>query len=319
MPLSKNDLSFLYTTLPKVSRTFALNIVVLPKQQKFTIATAYLVCRFLDTLEDSTKLKAEEKIQALLQAKNILRTGYSESALSDFTKKYGSCGENEAENELMSKLPILLRLYRAVPDAYFPAVQRCAIKMAGGMIKQVGLEDPVPQDMGELQRYCYYVAGTVGEMLTKVFSAKVKNDYQKGLMVRTSLAFAEALQLVNIIKDFKKDDTENRRFIPLSLVSKKALSQVSYAIDGPLKPIYLLAKKDILHAIDYTFAIPWHHLRQRLFCAIPLLLAIKTYVLLVNDSGQVKLDKKAVKKTVLQSQVAVLFSRKSFFTAQVNF
>ncbi len=49
-----------------VSRTFALGIELLKEPLRDEIGIAYLVCRILDTIEDSTDLPAEARV-ALLQ------------------------------------------------------------------------------------------------------------------------------------------------------------------------------------------------------------------------------------------------------------
>ncbi|HTK55738.1 MAG TPA: squalene/phytoene synthase family protein, partial [Gemmatimonadales bacterium] len=48
-------------TLPKVSRTFALTIRLLPGALEHPVAVAYLLCRIADTVEDNPHLSAAEK------------------------------------------------------------------------------------------------------------------------------------------------------------------------------------------------------------------------------------------------------------------
>ena len=44
--------SFCRTQLPRVSRTFALNIPLLPAPLDLAVTVAYLLCRIADTVED---------------------------------------------------------------------------------------------------------------------------------------------------------------------------------------------------------------------------------------------------------------------------
>ena len=53
--------------LPKVSRTFALNISVLKGDLYRSILIAYLFCRIVDTLEDAAKLDPQIKSRLLLE------------------------------------------------------------------------------------------------------------------------------------------------------------------------------------------------------------------------------------------------------------
>ena len=61
-----DDWSYCASTLPKVSRTFALNISVLRGDLHRSILIAYLFCRTIDTVEDAGKLDAPAKIRLLL-------------------------------------------------------------------------------------------------------------------------------------------------------------------------------------------------------------------------------------------------------------
>ncbi|HCK68750.1 MAG TPA: squalene/phytoene synthase, partial [Nitrospina sp.] len=51
-----DDWTYCVQTLPKVSRTFALNISILRGTLYRSILTAYLFCRIVDTVEDAAKL-----------------------------------------------------------------------------------------------------------------------------------------------------------------------------------------------------------------------------------------------------------------------
>ena len=62
-----DDWNYCVSTLPKVSRTFALNISVLKGDLHKSILVAYLFCRTIDTVEDAYKLDASLKTQLLLR------------------------------------------------------------------------------------------------------------------------------------------------------------------------------------------------------------------------------------------------------------
>ena len=47
--------------LPRVSRTFALNIRILPQPLRAVVRQAYLLCRIADTVEDSPHLPAGDR------------------------------------------------------------------------------------------------------------------------------------------------------------------------------------------------------------------------------------------------------------------
>ncbi len=73
----------------------------------------------------------------------------------------------------------------------------------------------------EFRRYCYYVAGTVGHLLTELWH---EHSYVVGRKTYERLladceAFGEALQTVNIVKDVAWDaEHENAIYVPTTLL-----------------------------------------------------------------------------------------------------
>ena len=51
-----SDSEFCNDMLPRVSRTFAICIRLLPPDLEHSVLIAYLLCRVADTIEDSTQL-----------------------------------------------------------------------------------------------------------------------------------------------------------------------------------------------------------------------------------------------------------------------
>ena len=54
---------FCRRALPEVSRTFALNIPVLPPPLDLVVTVAYLLCRIADTLEDEARGQVSERAE----------------------------------------------------------------------------------------------------------------------------------------------------------------------------------------------------------------------------------------------------------------
>ena len=67
-----DDWAYCHQTLPKVSRTFALNIKVLQGELHRSILIAYLFCRTVDTIEDAAKLDPKIKIRLLLEFSRLI-------------------------------------------------------------------------------------------------------------------------------------------------------------------------------------------------------------------------------------------------------
>ena len=58
-----DDWTYCQQTLPKVSRTFALNIKTLQGEQHRSVLIAYLFCRTVDTVVDAAELDPKIKIE----------------------------------------------------------------------------------------------------------------------------------------------------------------------------------------------------------------------------------------------------------------
>ena len=68
-----DDWDYCRNILPKVSRTFALNISVLKGNLHRSVLTGYLFCRIIDTVEDAAKLDPKIKIKLLLEFSRLLQ------------------------------------------------------------------------------------------------------------------------------------------------------------------------------------------------------------------------------------------------------
>lgn len=69
--------------------------------------------------------------------------------------------------------------------------------------------------MEQLERYCYLVAGTVGEMLLPVL-----RDDLHAEAAESGIALGKGMQIVNIIRDVGEDLGRGRRYIPAELMAR---------------------------------------------------------------------------------------------------
>ncbi|MFM9329423.1 phytoene/squalene synthase family protein [Paenibacillus mesotrionivorans] len=76
----------------------------------------------------------------------------------------------------------------------------------------------------ELERYCYLVAGTVGEMLVPI----LQGDPAGRETVESAVQLGKAMQIVNIIRDVGEDQRRGRRYIPLELMQRYGYSETEF-------------------------------------------------------------------------------------------
>jgi farnesyl-diphosphate farnesyltransferase len=307
----------IFAILPMVSRTFALSIAaLLPRRAKralktgrfdaktfahgdaalaLDIALAYLLCRLLDTIEDDAALPAKKRA-ALLRAlgRALADDAHTDEALRELRLAAPAIQATPAEKELLDNAAALFARLAERSNASRAGVLRHASEMAYGMAACV-TDDPrgAIQSRADLDRYCHYVAGTVGAMLTELFVAREASAAgsrifprkREAIMRANMESFARGLQLVNIIKDCCKDFAAGRCFIPAEII--RSQSQNEFFSEGneekrraALKPLLDTAAEDLDRAVIYTRAIPRRMRRARLFCVLPIALARATLNLL---------------------------------------
>jgi farnesyl-diphosphate farnesyltransferase len=215
---SAND--FCREILPAVSRTFALSIRLLPGDLKNVVRTSYLICRIADTVEDEPTLAAEDKAELF----DILSRCFERpEAVAEFTARAASITGDPAHVQLVRHSDLVFTAYRDLSEASRASLRHWAGEMIAGMRKfSLAYPNGVRiQSIDEYREYCYYVAGTVGYLLTDLWhehSPRVGPREYHVLRERCR-AFAEALQTVNILKDVARDaEHENSIYVPQELL-----------------------------------------------------------------------------------------------------
>src|SRR5215218_8886882 len=270
---------------PPVSRTFALSIRVLPGTLGRAVRTAYLLCRIADTIEDEPRMPAADK--ALL-FDELLRCFDDRDAAEAFPDRLDTLTGDETHVRLARNAHLVFVSYRDLPATTRAHVRRWVSEMIVGMKKFVLLypNGIRIQSLEEYKEYCYYVAGTVGYLLTDLWhehSPSIGAARHKVLREK-SRAFAEALQTVNILKDVARDaEKENSIYIPEELLRAHGSSHA--AILDPdrvrqtraaIAAMVQLAWKDLDGARSYLLLIPRRAVSIRLSCELPLLFACAT-------------------------------------------
>ena len=271
--------------LPRVSRTFAAGIRVLPPQLEPPVRIGYLLCRIADTIEDDLALSPERKAE-LLDA--FVACFNDPSASERFGTAIAELTSVDHYLELVASTGQVFLMWRALDAPTRAILRRWIEEMVRGMRRFV-LEHPNGiriASLGEFREYCYYVAGTVGHLLTDLWHQHSRfigtRTYDR--LIADCEAFGEALQTVNILKDVAWDaERENAIYIPSELLA--AVGSGHDAILGAerrtanrdaLVPLIRLAQDDIERALHYIEALPAAAVRIRLFCVLPVLFAIAT-------------------------------------------
>lgn len=283
--------------LPRVSRTFALSIRVLPGPLGRSVLAAYLVCRVADTIEDDPAMPAPEKA-ALLDA---LLEALDDAAIADgLPARLASLTGESAHVALCANADLVLLLYRALPEPSRGHVRHWVREMVTGM-RQFVLRYPRGiriETLDEYREYCYYVAGTVGYMLTDLWRAHAPSigEARYQVLRERCRAFAEALQTVNILKDVAVDaQTENSIYVPARALAQHGSGHATLLSDAhrphnlaAMEGLVQLARHDCELALEYLTLLPRRALAIRLFCLLPLAFCFATLRELVRPGAMLR-------------------------------
>lgn len=315
---------FCQTILPQVSRTFALSIRFLPGSLGRTVLSAYLIFRIADTIEDDPVASIDCKTLLLDQ----FLACFNSPALADkYPQALQDLTGESAHVRLAQHTHLVFSLFRTLPARSQQRIHHWVSEMVQGMKKFVSLypQGIRIQTLEEYKEYCYYVAGTVGYLLTDLWyehSPSIGDEEYQILQARCA-AFGEALQTVNILKDIAWDvEHENSIYIPeqslkqqgsshQTLLSPEHLQQNHIAIAALIE----LAWTDLDTALEYLLSIPKAAVPIRMFCILPLLFAYATLrdlnqsTAMLQSGGGVKISRTEVKSLMLMGPLSIMSNR----------
>ena len=200
---------------------------MLPKGLSLQVTVAYLLCRIADTVEDSAELSIKEKKDMLDSYADIFRDLENQATYIDhFMTMVPRLPQKSADDELVHNLRKVHDVFITFSPIMRKHIARWVIEMSQGMGKyaQSALKRRFTflNTMNELDEYTYYVAGTVGYLLTELFSyySNRITPAIKSKLEGLAESFGKGLQLVNIIRDMKNDLLRGQSYIPEELLIK---------------------------------------------------------------------------------------------------
>lgn len=165
------------------AKTFYFASHVLPKEKRFAAYAVYAFCRYADEVVDSMIFDEAQARRRLADMQEHIRRLYRRSPLID--------------PKLRALQDTVIRY--GIPQEYF-------FDLLHGV--EMDLVRQRYATFGELHRYCYCVASTVGLIMAKIFG--VSDD--------RALSYAEdlgtAMQLTNVLRDVGEDARRGRIYLP---------------------------------------------------------------------------------------------------------
>lgn len=309
---------YCHSVIHDVSRTFAIGIERMDEPLSSYICVSYLLCRIPDTLEDASHLSSETKKTLLDRYGQLLQQGSASEKVDRFLSL---AREHERPNDywdLVLNTDKVWSLWKSFPEPVRQTTRPHILEMVAGMKTVVGNhpEGIRLQTMSEFRRYCYYVAGTVGNLLTGLFTFTdgLSESTSKELYERAE-DFGEALQTVNIIKDVYEDyHRENTVYLPQDRLvehggSQDTLFEREQSTIKVLEELIAHAEEKLKRALQYINRLPLKATQPREFCIIPYLLAVAT---LRESRGHTKDILREIPVKISRDEVAAILSRVSY-------
>ncbi|MFK7954968.1 MAG: phytoene/squalene synthase family protein [Lysobacterales bacterium] len=313
----RNALQLSDQLLPGVSRTFALTIPQLPDGLREPITNAYLLCRIADTIEDDLSLSRQQKagfhqrfIEVVSGTMPVANFGAELAPL--LSKKTPA-----DEIELIKQTAGVIEVTHSFNERQRAALQRCITIMCHGMPQyQEDKSIAGLPTVADMDQYCYYVAGVVGEMLTELFC-----DYSttiathRSSMMPLAVAFGQGLQMTNILKDFWEDRAAAACWLPQELFHSHGLNLAD--ADSPafqnrfekgIEELLGMAHAYLRDALGYVHLIPSNEIGIRRFCLWAIGLAVHTLQSIrrhpeYRTGAAVKISRASVRRIMLISNL----------------
>lgn len=313
------ELKYCNMMLGHVSRSFAAVIRQLPENLVKEVLVFYLVLRGLDTIEDDMEAFASNT-EKILQLQN-----FHEWALENPYWSMTGVGKSH-EADLLENFYKVSRTFQSLSPGSQAIIKDITKRMGDGMAEFVAKDlGEGTKTLAEYDRYCHFVAGLVGEGLSRLFSESGLESPQLEQELELADSMGKFLQKVNIIRDYLEDYVDGRAFWPQEIWKKytpSKLDKLGIFSKAPNQDVSIHCLNDLVanaleHVPDclaYLRMLRNDQVFQ--FCAVPQVMAIATLDKLYSNpdvfTGVVKIRKTLACKLILNSrnmeEVCSLFS-----------
>lgn len=284
--ITKSQKKYLRDSMNKVSRSFALVTPCFEYPLNHFMSAAYLICRVVDNIEDCAQPLSWKK-ERYSEFKELLMKPLPRNEILSSWEKEDWPGLSQDERHMMTidgGLP-LWQIYSQIPEIPRSVICHWSSEMARGMEHT---EDPDGEPsfitqgtirmlakVEDYNRYCYFVAGTVGHMMTDLVIDHYCLDDDKANKLRNLCeACGRGLQKTNIVKDFLKDLSRGVCYLPNEWMESAMYSPLT------LSGAPLTWKRNILNDVMnelraffiYILALPYQARGYRLgslLCVLP--------------------------------------------------
>lgn len=250
--------------LDVVSRSFAFCISRLEDPLRSQVGLSYLICRLLDTIEDASWSRGEDQSRAFESFVSFIRYRPERHAIEDWALGFPN-DLPEGERALLVDAERIFSDFHSWPEKIRHVVREPVLSMAAGMrhfmSRKAQMGTLKLSSLVEVNQYCFFVAGVVGEILTMLLRVqkdelRFSEKEAETLSLEDAFRFGLFLQKVNLLKDQATDETVGRYLV------------------HDRSQVYGSLRRDGRSAIRYVLNLPQGLTSFRLFCAWSLFLGL---------------------------------------------
>ncbi|MGZ6434333.1 MAG: squalene/phytoene synthase family protein [Pseudobdellovibrionaceae bacterium] len=245
------SVNFYQNHLDKVSRSFSFCIARLDAGLRVQVSLSYLLLRVLDSIEDAHWPSFERQRESFEVFNQFLLAPPQELLWRNWLQEFPQTLPQAEMNLLADSLLLFQDLCQFSHESQ-KVIRNSVLNMSRGMMFFLGNKDSKRglhlMNLEEVNGYCFFVAGIVGELLTDLVG--LQKIYVQ------AIHFGLFLQKINILKDQLADEKEGRYLVP-------SRSELMISL-----------RENAQGAVNYLLAIPLEEKGYRLFCAWSLFLGL---------------------------------------------
>ncbi len=288
-----------------VSRSFYLTIRILPRLMREPVSLGYLLARASDTIADTEKVPAELRKECLSLFHPALEDEVAREKLCTLLdEKFIQHQDNEREKLLLMRIADVFAWYDSVRESDRIAIANVLKPILEGQIWDVDFfaikKKEQIESADDLERYCYQVAGSVGEFWGVVGNnANHKfSKYSDEQLRLDGIKYGIGLQLVNILRDLPTDIKNGRCYLPdVNPKKKKAVMRAA-------KKWSKIARQYLELGLAYSNSLTQK--RVKIATVLPAMIGLKTLDLLDAATWEewqngIKVSRKEIRKSLFQA------------------
>ncbi|MBS0616264.1 MAG: squalene/phytoene synthase family protein [Verrucomicrobia bacterium] len=272
------EIQFYQDHLNRVSRSFAFCIQELPMPFRYWVSLSYLICRILDTVEDSKWESPEMRKQQFAAFDAFMKNPPSSEEVQTWAQRFPE-DVPEGEKLLLNDANTLFQNIHELAPEIKKVLQTSAAQMSRGMQSFLNKGSLRLTSLKKVNLYCYFVAGLVGKLLTQLFLLYKPQFSASKALKKNALHFGLFLQKVNILKDQNEDEQSGRHLVP------------------DREAVIASAQQNAEAGLDYILSLPLEEKGYRTFCAWSFFLGLATLA-----KGSIKMVREETSKLLAQVQ-----------------